>query len=131
LVAEDEPLNAELALILLEDIGFTVDVAEDGQAALECAGKFAYPLILMDVQMPRMNGLDATRAIRLLPAHARTPIIACTGNAFTEVRVRCMEAGMTGFITKPTLPDVLYAAILDALERALFGHTAGSVGAGR
>ena len=117
LVAEDEPLNAELALILLEDIGFTVDVAEDGQAALECAGKFAYPLILMDVQMPRMNGMDATRAIRLLPAHARTPIIACTGNAFTEVRGRCMEAGMTGFITKPTLPDVLYAAILDALER--------------
>lgn len=116
LVAEDEPLNAEIARIRLEDIGFTVDVAEDGQAALECASKFPYQLILMDVQMPRMDGLDATRAIRRLPSHAGTPIIGCTGNAFTEVRVRCMEAGMTGFVTKPVMPDVLYSTIFEALE---------------
>jgi len=63
-----------------------------------------------------MDGLDATRAIRRLQAHAGTPIIGCTGNAFTEVRVRCMEAGMTDFVTKPVTPDVLYATILNALE---------------
>jgi CheY-like chemotaxis protein len=63
-----------------------------------------------------MGGLDATRAIRKLPMHSSTPIIACTANAFQEDRMRCMEAGMTGFITKPTLPEKLYAAIFEALE---------------
>ena len=65
--------------------------------------------------MPRMNGLDATRAVRLLPAHVRTPIIAYTGNAFTEVRVRCIETGMTGFVTKPVILDVLYSTNFEAL----------------
>jgi signal transduction histidine kinase/CheY-like chemotaxis protein len=118
LVAEDEPVNCELARILLEDIGFVVDVAEDGQEALERASQFPYQLILMDMQMPRLNGLDATRAIRKLAAHGRTPIIGCTANAFQEDRTRCIVAGMTCFVTKPTLPDVLYAAIALALAPA-------------
>jgi PAS domain S-box-containing protein len=116
LVAEDEPVNAEIIRIMLEDIGSVVDSADDGQDALECASKIAYGLIIMDMQMPRMGGLEATRAIRRLPMYSSTPIIACTANAFQEDRMRCMEAGMTGFITKPTLPDKLYAAIYEALE---------------
>jgi PAS domain S-box-containing protein len=116
LIAEDEPVNAEIERILLEDIGFVVDSAEDGQEAFELASKVPYQLILMDVQMPRMNGLDATRAIRKLLAHTETPIVACTANAFLEDRMRCMDVGMNGFIAKPMVPETLYAAIFDALE---------------
>jgi CheY-like chemotaxis protein len=118
LVAEDEPVNAEIARILLEDVGFEVDSAEDGQEALEFAEKAPYQLVLMDMQMPRMNGLDAARAIKALPMHRRTPIVALTGNAFVEERRRCIDAGMSRFITKPAFPDKLYAEILDALESA-------------
>jgi PAS domain S-box-containing protein len=116
LIAEDEPVNAEIARILLEDIGFEVDSADDGQEALEFAGKVHYPLILMDMQMPRLNGLEAAVAIKRLPNHAETPILAVTANAFLEDRKLCMEAGMNWFITKPVSPERLYATIFDALE---------------
>lgn len=115
LVAEDDPLNAELARILLEDIGFAVDVAEDGQEALACAGTVPYQLILMDMQMPRMNGLEATRAIRKLPAHATTPIVACTSSALPQARAHCLEAGMNEFLAKPLLGEKPYAVIFDVL----------------
>jgi CheY-like chemotaxis protein len=118
LVAEDEPVNAEIIRILLEEIGFVVDSADDGQEALECASRSSYKLFLMDMQMPRMSGLDATRALRRLPMHSTTPIIACTANAFQEDRMRCMDAGMNGFITKPTVPDKLYSAIFEVLENS-------------
>jgi CheY-like chemotaxis protein len=116
LVAEDDPVNAELACILLEDIGFSVDAAQDGQEALQCARTAPYQLILMDMQMPKMDGLEATRAIRKLPAHATTPIVACTGNALPQARAHCLEAGMNRFLTKPLLREKLYAAIFDVLE---------------
>jgi PAS domain S-box-containing protein len=115
LLAEDDPVNQQVAIILMEDVGLVVDVAEDGARALEMAGSRAYPLILMDMQMPRMDGLEATRRIRLLEAYATVPIVAMTGNAFNEDRARCREAGMTGFLSKPVMPEDFYIAVANAL----------------
>ena len=76
-----------------------------------------YDLILMDMQMPVMNGLDATRAIRALVGRAHTPILAMTANAFDEDRQRCMEAGMNDHIGKPVVPAVLYQVMLKWLSK--------------
>jgi signal transduction histidine kinase/CheY-like chemotaxis protein len=116
LVAEDEPVNSEIACILLEDAGFEVDVAEDGILALEKASQGTYGVILMDMQMPHMDGLEATRRIRQLPGYANTPVLALTANAFAEDKARCLAAGMTAFLTKPVPPEELYSALLDALR---------------
>ena len=116
LVAEDEPVNSEITCILLEDAGFEVDVAEDGIQALEKASKTTYGVILMDMQMPRMDGLDATGKIRQLPGYATTPILATTANAFAEDKARCLDAGMNGFVGKPMAPEALYRALLAALQ---------------
>ncbi len=108
LLAEDEPLNQQLAVdILSEFMGLQVDVADNGAIALEMASKSGYDVILMDMQMPTMNGLEATQKIRQLPSYKRTPILAMTGNAFAEDRRRCFDAGMDDFIAKPFTPDQL------------------------
>jgi PAS domain S-box-containing protein len=111
LFAEDHPLSQEILLEMLEELGCDVDVASDGEEAVECAHARDYDAILMDMQMPRMDGLAATQAIRRLPRHARTPIIALTANAFAEDRQRCFDAGMNDHLGKPVTPDTLGAAL--------------------
>jgi CheY-like chemotaxis protein len=117
LLAEDEPIAQEVSRGLLEDVGLLVDLAEDGQQALELAKQNTYALILMDMQMPNLNGVAATQAIRALPAYAQTPILALTANAFDEDRQRCLDAGMNDHIAKPVDPDRLYETLLAWLER--------------
>ena len=102
--------------MLFEDIGFVVDSAEDGVQAVELASQQRYELILMDMQMPRMDGLEATRRIRALPAGNDLLIIAMTANAFAEDRERCLAAGMDYFATKPIDPDVFMNIILTGLR---------------
>ena len=115
LLVEDEPINREIGEMLLTDAGFDVELAEDGQVAVEKFADEPYSLILMDMQMPRMDGLAATHAIRALPAGAGVPIIAMTANAFVEDRARCMAAGMNDFIAKPVDPQALYELLLRVL----------------
>jgi signal transduction histidine kinase len=117
LLAEDEPINQEVSRGLLEDAGLVVDLAEDGLQALELAKKNTYTLILMDMQMPLMNGIEATMAIRVLPAYAHTPILAMTANAFDEDRQLCIDAGMNDHIAKPVVPEKLYETLLGWLEK--------------
>ncbi|MBL8473599.1 MAG: response regulator [Rhodocyclaceae bacterium] len=117
LLVEDEMLNREIAFEILGDVGLEVDMAEDGEQALFAAQAGDYDLILMDVRMPKLNGLDATRQLRDIPALKKIPIVAMTANAFAEDRDRCLEAGMDDFIAKPFPPESLLAKVLHWLER--------------
>jgi CheY-like chemotaxis protein len=102
LVAEDNAVNRKVALRLLERIGCQVEVVEHGQAALEALDRSVYDLVLLDCEMPVMDGLEAARAIRQRPGpEARIPIIAVTANAFVEHRHSCLQAGMNDFLAKP------------------------------
>jgi CheY-like chemotaxis protein len=119
LLVEDEPINREIAQMLLEDVGLAVDIAENGREAVEKASATRYHIILMDMQMPVLDGLDATRQIRQLPECATMPILAMTANAFTEDKDRCFAAGMDDFLSKPVKPEILYATLLKWLEQNL------------
>jgi signal transduction histidine kinase/ActR/RegA family two-component response regulator len=117
LVAEDDWVNQEVALELLrETLGFSIDVAPDGVQAIDMVVKRRYDLILMDMQMPELDGLGATQAIREIPGYAETPIIAMTANAFAEDRSLCLDAGMNDFIAKPVDPDRLFVIMLQWLR---------------
>ncbi len=116
LLVEDDPINREVAQMLIEDVGLRIDLAEDGVVALEKVRQQDYALVLMDMQMPRMDGVQATQAIRQLPNRQSLPILAMTANAFAEDREQCLAAGMNDFVSKPVNPGLLYEAILRWLD---------------
>ncbi|WP_162241778.1 response regulator [Pseudorhodoferax sp. Leaf267] len=116
LLVEDNDLNQQVASELLADAGFAVDVADNGQIALDmvraqAARTPAYDVVLMDMQMPIMDGVTATRALRADPRHSAMPILAMTANAMLVDRERCLQAGMQDFVSKPIEPDALWQAL--------------------
>ncbi|MDQ8186247.1 response regulator [Pelagicoccus sp. SDUM812002] len=111
LVAEDIPINQRVTLLQLKRMGIEADLAKDGHEVLKAAQKKRYDVIFMDCQMPGMDGLEATRQLRADPAHDSIHIVALTANAMDGDRERCIDAGMNDYVSKPTRPDKLYAAI--------------------
>jgi CheY-like chemotaxis protein/nitrogen-specific signal transduction histidine kinase len=116
LLAEDEPYAQDMLEVMLGEVGLTMDIAEDGIQAVAMAEATDYDLILMDVQMPNLNGIHATRAIRALPGRQKTPIIALTANAFAEDRARCLDAGMNDYVSKPVGIEALFETLLKWLN---------------
>ena len=118
LLAEDNPINQIVAVELLQAAGLQVDVADNGHQALSRVREARYHLVLMDIQMPGMDGMEATRAIRRDFDGGQLPIVAMTANAFGEDRAACLEAGMNDHIGKPVDPNALFEVVLRWLERA-------------
>ena len=116
LLVDDDPLARDVAKALLEHAGLTVELAEDGLQAVELAGRNAYDLILMDIAMPKMDGLEATRIIRTLAGRAQLPIVALTANVFVEDKERCLAAGMNDHLAKPIVAASLFAKLLGWLD---------------
>ncbi len=121
LIAEDNPINQKLAAKLVEKMGHAVTLANDGREAFETWSRAHFDAVLMDVQMPEVDGFEATRRIRAAEVDTgrRTPIIALTAHTLPGDRERCIEAGMDGFVTKPVRADELTTAIRDAVATKL------------
>jgi PAS domain S-box-containing protein len=115
LLVEDNTFNQQIALEMLEDVGSSVCLAANGMEALELLRQTAFDCVLMDVQMPLMDGLEATRRIRADPRLADMRVLAMTATATSEDRVRCIEAGMDDFISKPIQPALMYQTIANWL----------------
>jgi len=116
LLAEDNLFNQQVATEFLEDVGATVCVAKNGKEAMDLLLKEHFDCVLMDIQMPLMDGFEATRLIRANPALARMPVIAMTANASNEDRAQCLAAGMDDYISKPFKPNTLYATLANWLS---------------
>jgi two-component system sensor histidine kinase/response regulator len=112
LLVEDNDINQQVARELLEEVGLVVDVADNGEVALAKLGAAEYDLLFMDMQMPVMDGLTATRRIRAMKRFEKLPIVAMTANAMEQDRRRCMEAGMNDFLVKPIDPQEMGAILL-------------------
>jgi two-component system sensor histidine kinase/response regulator len=119
LLVEDDKVNQEVARDLIEEIGLYLDVLDNGQQAVDRLREAVpgYALVLMDMQMPVMDGLEATRRIRLQHPAGTLPIIAITANAFGEDQARCFAAGMNDFVSKPVDPERLYTTLLKWLRQ--------------
>lgn len=112
LVAEDNALNRMVLTRLLSGLGCTFDTVENGRQVLEAVQRQHYDLVLMDVRMPEMNGIEATKELQLLlPSTARPPVYAVTAGVSTEEQAACLAAGMTGFIDKPIDIEMLRALL--------------------
>jgi PAS domain S-box-containing protein len=111
LLVEDTPINQEVAIDLLDEAGLCTDIAENGKQAVDLVRDGSYDLVLMDLQMPIMDGLRATLAIRALPDRKTLPIVAMTANAYAENKADCLQAGMNDYIAKPIEPPVFFATL--------------------
>lgn len=116
LIVDDEPMNLEVARFMLEDIGMLVETAENGLLAVQKVQQTEYAAVLMDIQMPILDGIEATRRIRALPDRQKILILAVTANAFIEDKSRCLDAGMNDFIAKPFVPEMMYTTLLKHLD---------------
>ena len=123
LVVDDNEFNREVAKLLLEDVGVQVTMANDGAQALEALTECRFDCVLMDVQMPVMDGVEATRQIRADSKTADLCVIAMTANVMAEDRERYLKVGMNDVVTKPIEPDYLYASLLKWLGMALTGRS--------
>jgi CheY-like chemotaxis protein len=113
LVVEDNEINRTIACALLARLGLDAEVAEDGEVALEKVVCGRYDLVLMDMRMPRMDGLESTRRMRALPLARQPRVFALTANAFEEDRQACLAAGMDGFLAKPYRLEQLAGVVAD------------------
>ncbi|MGI9024886.1 MAG: GAF domain-containing protein [Burkholderiaceae bacterium] len=123
LLAEDNAVNQKLALRLLQQMGYRADVASNGVEAIECVARQPYDVVLMDVQMPEMDGLEASRRItQRWPAHTRPRVVAMTANAMQGDREECLAAGMDDYLTKPIRVDQLVDALMRVNVRKDAAH---------
>jgi len=119
LLVEDNIFNQKVARLMLTKTGCRVDVAANGAEAVDMVGKLPFDIALMDCQMPEMDGFEATRIIRQAESGARLPIVALTAHALADERLKCLEAGMDAFVSKPVRQDDLLRAMLQVLPAAL------------